>query len=987
MTEGALLHTFRLEPGTEVASEVIHTRVTTAQKLVVCTVDGFSPGDRYGSGFDVRFRVKEILFNDIEDETTGDEVIILRGLEVANAVGEVLDEYPRSDSRFLLSVFQYRDEGGALKYRWAADRLGPGLLREVRRICNIRKLNQSGGESEIGQTSKPAKASPKKADTLPDIQPVVETPGDSKSRVKSSKTDEDRNRMVKTRVEFLHLRNATTADPVKKPYTLPDSLIASKETGYFVLQYAFKDLTAEEHLRLETGYKIRGKSAVALSDTEEAAIVRKMDTALENLEAELRKDDEDTFEIIAPLAVNGWLIRSSRKKGELAKLDNVRFVDIFHPALKLTGTLFDQIANPGSSEKIGLVLTLFSDGDSRAVAAGVTELGGLVKVVDHISFVEGPKTGSKKSTDKVVGAVIPATALKAVAHLPQVHLIDEDSLPGMLMDTATVTTHVRAAGGAAAANYLNLSGAGQVIGVCDTGVDNGGRNPVPLGAAPGVGHGVVPAPAALVADLNNRVTGDVANWHDVNISQSWASRMYDGTGPIVKHGNAVTGIAIGNGNLSGGLIRGVAYGAQAVIRPFSADFRAGWPNLNPMIFNISRALWNAYHTHNARVHNNSWGETLGPNFGNLVFFTNQYRLSDRRIDHFTLNRPQMLVVTSSGNRGGGGGNPNTITSPGTGKNVLTVGNSGNGNPATGNAGVAGSAPAAVSGSSSRGPAPSGRLKPDVVAPGDQIASIRPQAIAAAGGGNPPDYAGHDEYAYGPGTSYAAPHVSGMAALIRQFLNTPALHGANAAIIGQRAQPSGMLIKAFIVNGAERLNPAGAHIPNNDEGWGRVNLQRSINPAQLLLVYDSRDGADPHNAAHNHGNAVFMSRGNRTEDFTIQVAAGVPLSITLVWYDRLEGGGAGALVYDLDLILRRNHNNDLYRGGVPGFHNGESRRLHTRQEKRNANFRDNRNTVEKIYVANPAAGACGVRVKARSIPWAGLFSPAARVPFALVVRQG
>lgn len=108
-------------------------------------------------------------------------------------------------------------------------------------------------------------------------------------------------------------------------------------------------------------------------------------------------------------------------------------------------------------------------------------------------------------------------------------------------------------------------------------------------------------------------------------------------------------------------------------------------------------------------------------------------------------------------------------------------------------------------------------------------------------------------------------------------------------------------------------------------------------------------------------------GNRGNDFAIAVAGGAnSLSITLVWYDRTDGGATGALVYDLDLILRRTDDGNIYRGGVLSFNDGESRRLQTNVDKRNAAFRGSTNTVEKIYIANPAAGAYSIRVKRRRL---------------------
>jgi hypothetical protein len=187
---------------------------------------------------------------------------------------------------------------------------------------------------------------------------------------------------------------------------------------------------------------------------------------------------------------------------------------------------------------------------------------------------------------------------------------------------------------------------------------------------------------------------------------------------------------------------------------------------------------------------------------------------------------------------------------------------------------------------------------------------------------------------------------------------------------------------MIVNGAGPI--AAANVPNDNEGWGLINLDRSINPAHLLLVYDSLDPNDP----LNNGHAFTLQRNGVTRrDFAIPVVAGQPLSITMAYYDCTDGGAVGALVYDLDLVVREPGTLDLFRGGAPGSAAGESRRLHTNAQKRNAAYRDRYNTVEKVYIANPVAGNYGVRVKRREIPWTWPHQAPVRVPFALVVRQG
>ncbi len=152
----------------------------------------------------------------------------------------------------------------------------------------------------------------------------------------------------------------------------------------------------------------------------------------------------------------------------------------------------------------------------------------------------------------------------------------------------------------------------------------------------------------------------------------------------------------------------------------------------------------------------------------------------------------VVVVAAAGNKGHAGGvalslglaeyQDISITDPGNAEEVITVGATHRNMPHT----------YGVSYFSSRGPTGDGRAKPDVVAPGEKIKSTIPQGRAKTI----------------DGTSMAAPHVSGAAAL---------LMARHPELIGQPARIKKILCETATDLGRERYF----------QGAGMVDILRAI----------------------------------------------------------------------------------------------------------------------------------------------------------------
>jgi hypothetical protein len=133
-------------------------------------------------------------------------------------------------------------------------------------------------------------------------------------------------------------------------------------------------------------------------------------------------------------------------------------------------------------------------------------------------------------------------------------------------------------------------------------------------------------------------------------------------------------------------------------------------------------------------------------------------------------------------------------------------------------------------------------------------------------------------------------------------------------------PSPALLKALLINGAEDLagGPDGrggtlGHIPDSDQGWGRVSLQNVLLDAPRSdrgpkLIYDQQH---PLTAA---GQEITLT--------VAPVDVTRPLRITLVWTDPPGAANANpALVNDLDLEVLEVGTGRIFKGNV--FANGFS----------------------------------------------------------------
>ena len=610
---------------------------------------------------------------------------------------------------------------------------------------------------------------------------------------------------------------------------------------------------------------------------------------------------------------NGYLVEATPKQiAAIAALGHVAYVGEFLPEYKRAAKVRAKLARVKAAQEAdgasAYRVLLFSGGDLDAVVQKIEALTGAAVMV-----AEGEQIRTE----------LTAAQIEEITGWGEVQWIEPYTKPRLWNNVAVQTNKMNVSN---VWTTLGLTGAGQTIAVCDTGLDTGNTG-------------------TLHRDFTNRVTG--FGWSNGSYSASYSWADFD------AHGSHVCGSVLGNGTMSTGLYKGVAYEANLIIQGSQEDL-SGIPAA------LSTLFKQAY-DNGARIHSDSWGyDDHG-----------YYNDDSRAVDQYIWSNKTMLVFIAAGNSGtdsntmDGVIDPMSVASPATAKNCMTVGAGENYRTSGGYSSYtwgdawpddygtvpistdylsrAASGVDAMAAFSSRGPCNDGRIKPDIVAPGTDIISTRSRKASGTGWG----VAGNTNYLYEGGTSMATPLTAGAAGLTRQWITTT----------GGITNPSGQLLKALMLNGARNMAPGQYGTgskqeiptvrPNNVEGWGHVDLFTTLQPAtnQFLDLYDT--------------NALATGQTN-TFTYTVTTGSTNKFILTMAYADYWGTAGSGKqLINDLDLTVQKPSGSNLYANGRTS--------------------KDATNNVEMIEFAADEAGTYTVRVSARTVPSG---SPQA---YALVVR--
>lgn len=618
--------------------------------------------------------------------------------------------------------------------------------------------------------------------------------------------------------------------------------------------------------------------------------------------------------------------------------------------------------------------------DARALAAPVSDtLEDDEPRLVEISVFPG------ESTDEAIGRIegagglimtrlpdslvasVPAATVAELADLQGIQSIVPFSYSQMTNDRAREIMRVPSGTGVSG---TVLTGAGQIVGVADSGLDSGDAD-------------------TIHSDLRGRIAG-LVSWPVRRALAEYTNdppENDDGPADIASgHGTHVTGSVAGDGSAAAGEATvpvGVANAAkvffQAIgqrirwkteaelaeegLRPFERPWPPPEYGLYGIPHDIGELFSQAYEA-GARIHTNSWGADVA----------GVYNRNSFAVDRFMWDHPDMLILFAAGNSGAdadsdGTIDPDSMGAPGTAKNCLTVGASENARPADsdpppgvdkqwkdlrwpklGPAGHVSDDPDGMAAFSSRGPTDDLRVKPDLVAPGTNVlsllSSVFPENDEPLWGRLPEGHPLRDRYCWSGGTSMSTPLAAGAAALVRQYL-------LETGRFDERG-PSAALVKALLVAGAAPMaGQFAGEVPegtNDVSGFGRVDVTGTLAAGPLY----TDEPAD----------AVATGEVRR---YRVEAGTG-PLKVALAWTDAPSPIGADGLENRLYLRVRTPEGEVL---------DGDT-----------SAFPEPSNNVQQVVVADPAEGGHEVLVHGVAVvhaaPAAGAEEGGPRQDFALAV---
>ncbi len=425
-------------------------------------------------------------------------------------------------------------------------------------------------------------------------------------------------------------------------------------------------------------------------------------------------------EVVGYIPNNTHIVRMAPSTATAVQsLPSVRWVGPYRPAYKVAPELTAAYARTGvagaaAAAPVELTVMAFHGESLGALRAALTTLGaGIVEAADT-------------SLGPVLRVQAPLSLLPSMAQQPGVSWVERYIQPSVANAEGR-----KIIGAEAVWQSFGYYGSGQTIAVSDSGLSVQG---------------------ALSPDFAGRLVRAYAP-SEMNLASAQCTAKTTFT-DLNGHGTHVAGSVLGSGTRSGsnaaahaytGSHAGTAPEASLVFMALNTDGSSGIQCID-----LNGDFLNKGYQDGARISSNSWGASDRGGYNQISSL----------VDDYIWRHKDYLVLYAAGNAGPGA---QTVGSPGTAKNVLTIGASENNRP---DQDSDADDPNTMAYFSSRGPTADGRVKPDVVAPGTWVLSVR--AAQAPDGSFWGPF--NQDYAYMGGTSMATPLSAGGAAIVREWLN-------------------------------------------------------------------------------------------------------------------------------------------------------------------------------------------------------------------------
>lgn len=599
---------------------------------------------------------------------------------------------------------------------------------------------------------------------------------------------------------------------------------------------------------------------------------------------------ERNVTIVSYVPTNAYLVYGEPSRAQAAtRAALATAVQPYRPAYKVSADLAEFAFRPVSA---------FATADVKIVTVDARSQSQIVSALlgQNALLIAGHRPEEFGVSTALI-ARLTQTQLQSLASDPRVVTVEQFVPFELSNDTSGVVLRTRT--GPLQPNSFGLTGNGEMIGIADTGLSNGMNPTQHLDFQDSTAYGGI---TPKVFQITSPISGCANGADDCG------------------HGTHVAGTAAGTGLASGGPgyeYKGEAYNAQI----FYQDTAPPTCVLSCIPGDLTIMFGQAYSASvRCRVHTNSWGQPA----------VHGYNSYSHDVDNFVFNHKDMVICFAAGNNGPGSGGT-TVISPSTAKDCLSVGACYNqhGPQCTAIPPPLGTlectpqqTPDLIAPFSSWGPTSDGRLKPDIVSPGDSVKSCQVGTT--------------NQYSCWCGTSMATPNMAGFCALVREYFRTQANPPHN---------PNASLVKATVLNGG--YWPAGTAYNNDTWGYGRGDLTQSLfPPAPTTWIWEDEQ--------------VAFDTCSESTNYSFNVTDGsVPFRMTLVWSDAPALAGASpALVNSLDLTVTTPLGT-MYRGN------------HLPAAAGLVTLPDRRNTVQQVWVkpTDPgfSTGVWSAKVSSISIP--------------------